>query len=73
MTSPPRSDEGGLPSPDKNKGEPTAGGGIRPSPEVDDELTGVPGFRTWWRVYLFVFGFFVAVVIALTVFTRVFE
>ena len=36
----------------------------------DDESPGVPGFRTWRGVYFFVFGCFVAMVIALTVFTR---
>ena len=36
----------------------------------DDESPGVPGFRTWRGVYLFVFGCFVLVVVALTVFTR---
>lgn len=41
-------------------------------PEPDDESPGVPGFHTWRGVYLFVFGGFVAVVIALTVFTHVF-
>ena len=38
----------------------------------NDESPGVPGFRTWRGVYLFVFGCFVAVVIALTIFSRVF-
>jgi hypothetical protein len=37
-----------------------------------DATPGVPGFRTWRGVYLFVFGCFVAVVIALTIFSRVF-
>lgn len=40
------------------------------SPEPDDDSPGVPGFRTWRGVYLFVFGCFVVVVILLTVFTR---
>jgi hypothetical protein len=40
------------------------------SPKPDDESPGVPGFRTWRGVYLFVFGCFVVVVILLTVFTR---
>jgi hypothetical protein len=44
------------------------------SPPADqDESPGVPGFVSWRGVYLFVLGFFVATVIALTVFTRVFE
>ncbi|MGC4073701.1 MAG: hypothetical protein QM760_14565 [Nibricoccus sp.] len=33
---------------------------------------GVPGFRTWRGVYLFVFACFVAVVVALTIFSRVY-
>ena len=33
----------------------------------------LPGFRTWCSVYLFVFGWFVLVVILLTVFTRIFS
>jgi len=36
----------------------------------DAEAPDVPGFRTWGRVYLFVLGWFVALVILLTVFTR---
>jgi hypothetical protein len=42
------------------------------SPPPDDDAPGVPGFRTWRGVYLFVLGAFVFVVIALTVFTRVY-
>ena len=38
------------------------------APDNDDP--GVPGFRTWRGVYVFVFGFFVAVVIALTAFSH---
>jgi hypothetical protein len=37
----------------------------------DAEPPGVPGFRTWPGVYLFVFGWFVAVVLLLTLFTRI--
>jgi len=33
----------------------------------------VPGFRTWRGVYLFVLGWFVLVVVLLTVFTRIFS
>lgn len=40
--------------------------------ENPDESPGVPGFRTWRGVYLFVFGCFIAFVIALTIFSRVF-
>ena len=39
-------------------------------PSSDDGSTGVPGFRTWRGVYLFVFGCFLLVVIALTLFAR---
>ena len=38
----------------------------------DDDSPGVPGFRTWRGVYLFVFGCFILVVLALTLFVRVF-
>lgn len=38
-----------------------------------DDAPGVPGFRTWRGVYLFVFGVFVAVVIALTIFTHAYQ
>jgi len=38
----------------------------------DDASTGLPGFRTWPGVYLFVLGAFLAVVIALTIFSRYF-
>ncbi len=40
-------------------------------PPSDDDDPGVPWFRTWCGVYVFVFACFVAVVVALTVFTRV--
>ncbi len=39
---------------------------------ANDDAPGVPGFRTWRGVYLFVFGCFVVVVIALTWFAHVF-
>jgi hypothetical protein len=39
-------------------------------PPADDDVPGVPGFRTWRGVYLFVFISFVAVVVALTIFSR---
>jgi hypothetical protein len=41
-------------------------------PAPDDDSPGVPGFRTWRGVYLFVFGCFLVVVIALTWFAHVF-
>jgi len=50
---------------------------VTPAPRPDErseaEPPGVPGFRTWGGVYLFVFGWFVLVVILLTVFTRIFS
>ena len=33
----------------------------------------VPGFRTWRGIYVFVFGWFVLVVVLLTVFTAIFS
>ena len=46
-----------------------------PSPDQrsDAELPGLPGFRTWRGVYLFVFGWFVVVVILLASFSRIFS
>ncbi len=41
-------------------------------PESDDDAPGVPGFRTWRGVYLFVLAVFVLGVIALTIFSRVY-
>jgi hypothetical protein len=41
-------------------------------PHHSDESPGVPGFRTWRGIYLFVFVCFVVVVVALTVFSRFF-
>ena len=43
-----------------------------PRSDPADESPGVPGFRAWRGVYWFVFGCFVAVVLALTIFTHVF-
>ena len=40
-------------------------------PNTDDS-PGVPGFRTWRGVYLFVFAAFVVVVLAMTWFSRAF-
>jgi hypothetical protein len=56
-----------LPNKDRGHGLPIAGD--VGSSDADD-VPGVPGFRTWKGVYLFVFGFFVAMVIALTIFAR---
>jgi hypothetical protein len=41
-------------------------------PATDDASPGVPGFRTWRGVYLFVFIIFVLVVVLLTLFSRLF-
>ena len=43
------------------------------SPESRDHETGVPGLRTWRRVYAFVLGTFVVVVALLAVFSRAFQ
>lgn len=39
-------------------------------PPPDDELPGVPGFRSWRTVYVFVFGVFLLTVVALAIFSR---
>jgi len=39
----------------------------------DAESPGLPGFRTWRGVYLFVLGWFVLVVALLAAFTRFFS
>ena len=44
-----------------------------PEQRSDAEPPGLPGFRTWRGVYLFVLGWFVLVVILLTVFARIFS
>ena len=50
---------------------------MTPAPRRDErseaEPPGVPGFRTWRSVYLFVFGWFVLVVILLSVLTGTFS
>ena len=50
---------------------------MTPAPHLDErfeaEPPGVPGFGTWRGVYLFVFGWFVLVVILLSVFTGIFS
>lgn len=43
-----------------------------PSPSDPDDSPGLPGFRTWRGVYVFVLAVFAVVVIALTIFSRVF-
>ena len=71
MSSSPRDDVGGVPSPRGNLPTPGAAGeGTRPTTESNDDSPGVPGFRTWRGVYVFIFGAFVAMVIALTFFAR---
>jgi hypothetical protein len=42
----------------------------RPDAHSDTEPPDVPGFATWRAVYWFVFGWFVLVVVLLTVFTE---
>jgi hypothetical protein len=44
--------------------------GERPHDDTPDEPPGVPGFRSWPAVYAFIFGMFILLVIALTVFSR---
>jgi hypothetical protein len=44
-----------------------------PDLRSDAEPPDLPGFPTWRRVYLFVFGWFVLVVILLAVFARIFS
>jgi hypothetical protein len=44
-----------------------------PDQRSDAELPGLPGFRTWRGVYLFVLGWFVLVVILLASFSRIFS
>lgn len=43
-----------------------------PPPPAGDDSPGLPGFRTWRGVYVFVLVVFAAVVIGLTLFSRVF-
>ena len=44
-----------------------------PDQGPDAEPPGLPGFRTWRDVYLFVFGWLVLVVVLLTAFTWIFS
>ena len=41
-----------------------------PDPATDDKIPGVPGFRTWRGVYVFVFAVFVLVVTLLAIFSH---
>ena len=48
---------------------------VSPAParaDRGDDNPGVPGFRTWRGVYLFVFACFVLGVVALAIFSRIF-
>jgi hypothetical protein len=45
----------------------------RPDPPSGAEPPGLPGFRTWRGVYLFVLGSFVLVVVLLAAFTWIFS
>jgi len=51
---------------------PEAGAPIARLDALPDESPGVPGFRTWRGIYLFVFVSFVLVVVLLALFSRVF-
>jgi hypothetical protein len=44
-----------------------------PDERTEAEPPGLPGFRTWRGVYLFVFAWFVLVVVLLLVFTIIFS
>jgi hypothetical protein len=44
----------------------------QPDSHLVTESPDVPGFGTWRAVYLFVFGWFVLVVVLLTVFTAMY-
>jgi hypothetical protein len=44
-----------------------------PDDQLPDEQTGLPGFRTWRGVYLFVLVVFTAYVLALTALTVAFH
>jgi hypothetical protein len=46
---------------------------MTPEPERNDEVTGLPGLRTWRAVYLFVLGTFIVWVVLLTVLTWAFS
>ena len=45
----------------------------RSDARAEAEPPDVPGFRTWRGVYLFVFGWFLLVVLLLTLFTAIFS
>ena len=68
-------DAGGMPSPRDESESPSQSRGVG-APHLHgplaDESPGVPGFRTWRGVYVFVFLMFVLMVIGLAVFSRVY-
>ncbi len=68
MSSPSPSDGGRVPATRGSEGAPAVGEGARPL--SDGEAPEVPLFRTWRGVYWFVLGSFLAMVLALTVFTH---
>jgi hypothetical protein len=41
-----------------------------PEPAASDQHPGVPGFRTWRGIYLFILALFALVVVVLAVFSR---
>jgi hypothetical protein len=45
---------------------------LPPDHPTHEESPGVPGFRTWRGIYLFVFASFVLVVVLLALFSRAF-
>jgi hypothetical protein len=63
---------------DPNPGDNRAAGGRGglpsgvPASGADDEAPGVPGFRTWRGVYVFVFVTFIVAVLALAIFSRLY-
>ena len=46
---------------------------MKPAPDPDAEPTGLPGLRSWRRVYGFVLGCFVVLVALLAWFTAAFS
>ena len=46
---------------------------LSPDPPAESEPPGVPGFRTWRSVYLFVLGWFALLVALLAAFSRFFS
>lgn len=74
MSLPASSDGGGVSPPRGNSH--SAGGDTRPPTgdrePPEEDVPGVPGFRSWRAVYWFVFASFVAVVVALTILSRIY-